>query len=114
MAAFSTPVQVYKVPAPAGGDGLCMAFGTVVPTASYDTSGSTINFSTIFADECVYVHFLVPNADYEFVFMPTATTYATATGKVFATDNAGTEIANTTDLATALTSVYWFAIGKDA
>lgn len=114
MAAFSAPAKVYGTPAPAGGDGVKMAWGTCVPTASYDTGGSVADFSAIFKSKTLMVMFLVPDADYEFVFIPTATTYASATGTVFATNNAGTEIANTTDLATALTSVFWIAWGTDA
>ncbi len=114
MADFSSVTKLLKVPAPAGGDGLAMAFGTAVPTASYDTGGSTIDMSGVFKSKCVEVKFSVPNAGFRFIFAPTASTYATATGKVFIDDNAGSEEGSTTNVSTTITSCTWVAWGTDA
>ena len=114
MAAFTSVTKVYKTPAPAGGDGLAMAFGTAVPTASYDTSGSVIDMSGVFAKQCVAVELSFGNADFRFDYVPTTSTYATATGVVFIDDNAGTEASSTDNVATSITSCTWTAKGTDA
>ena len=114
MAAFTSITKVGKNPAQAGGDGYAFAFGTAVPTASYDTSGSVMDMSDIFAKTCVKVVFTVANADFRFDFQPTASTYATATGVVFIDDNAGTEASSTDNVATTVTSCSWIAWGTDA
>ena len=114
MAAFTLVTKVFKTPAPAGGDGLATAFGTAVPTASYDTGGSVIDMSGVFAKQCVEVIFSIGNADFSFDYMPTASTYATATGVVFIDDNAGTEASSTDNVSTSVTSCTWTAKGTDA
>ena len=114
MAAFTSVTKLGKIPATAGGDGLAFAHGTAVPTASYDTSGSVMDMSDIFASTCVAVTFSFGNADFRFDFVPTATTFATATGVVFIDDNAGTEASSTDNVATSITSCKWHAWGTDA
>ena len=114
MTAFTSVTKIYEVPAPAGGDGVKMAFCSAVSTASYDANGSVIDLSDIFADTVVGAVFMVNNADFRYVFVPTATTYAAATGKVFIDDNAGTEETATTDLSTTPGTVYFLAWGTDA
>ena len=105
MAAFTSVTKVAEVPAPSGGDGIKFAVGTATSTASYDTNGSVIDLSDVFASKVYGATFLVNNAAFRYVFVPTATTYAAATGKVFIDDNAGTEEGATTDLSTTPGSV---------
>ncbi len=114
MAAFTSVTQLAKVPAPAGGDGLAMAAGTAVPTASYDTGGSVIDMSAIFKKTCRAIQFSFGNADFRFDFVPTATTFATATGVVFIDDNAGTEASSSDNVAASVTGCSWVAWGTDA
>lgn len=114
MAAFTSVTKVASVPPPAGGDGVKWVFGTAVPSASYDTGGSAIDMSGVFASKCYGMMFFFQHAGHRFLYKPTATTYATATGTVFIDDNAGTEKSSTTNIATTITSCYWIAWGTDA
>lgn len=114
MAAFTSVTKVYEVPAAAGGDGVKFAFGTAVPTASYDTGGSAIDLSDVFGSTVIGCIFFFQHADFRFSYLPTATTYAAATGTVFVDDNAGTEATATDDISASVTSCYWLAWGTDA
>ena len=114
MAAFTSVTKVGKVPAPAGGDGYAMAFGTAVPTVSYDTSGSVIDMSDIFASTCVAIQFSFGNDGYRFDYVPTASTYVSSTGLVFIDDNAGSELSGSANVGGTVTSCSWIAWGTDA
>ena len=114
MAAFTSVTQVGKVPAPAGGDGYAMAFGTAVPTASYDASGSVIDMSDIFASKCTAIEFSFGNASFRFTYVPTTSTFATATGVVFVDDNNGTQATALDNVAASVSTCSWVAWGTDA
>ena len=114
MAAFTSVTKVGKTPAPAGGDGYACAFGTAVPTASYDANGSVIDMSGIFDSTCVAVKFSFGNADFRFTYLPTASTYATATGKVFVDDNNGTQATALDNVSASVSTCSWIAWGTDA
>ena len=114
MAAFTSVTKIAEIPAPAGGDGVKLAVCSAVSTASYDTGGSTIDLSDIFASKVYGATFLVNNAAFRYVFVPTATTYAAATGKVFVDDNAGAQASSTDDLSTTPGTVVFLAWGTDA
>ena len=110
---FTSVTEVVSTPAPAGGDGLKIVMGTCVGSATYDTGGSTIDLSDIFSG---LVYFLEANCDVEgvrFSWVP-GSSYATATGKLFADDNNGTEQVSTADLSTSCAVIEWLAIGTDA
>lgn len=114
MAAFTSVVQLTKTPAAAGGDGLAVATGTAVPTTSYDTGGSVIDMSDIFKSTCRAIQFSVGNASYRFDYVPTATSFATASGVVFIDNNAGMELASAANVGGTVTSCSWIAWGTDA
>jgi hypothetical protein len=111
MGAFTSVTKVVGVPPPAGGDGLKLAMGTCVGPASYDAGGSVIDLSSIFASKVYFVKANIDNADYRIQWVP-GSSYATATGKLFVDNNAGTEQSG--NLATALATVEWIAWGTDA
>jgi hypothetical protein len=114
MAAFTTVTKLVEIPAPAGGEGLKFAVGTAVSSASYDTGGSVIDLSGTFASKVYGAVFLVNNASFRYTFVPTSSTYAAATGKVFVDDNAGTQASSTDDHSSTPGSVIWLAWGTDA
>jgi hypothetical protein len=110
MGGFTSVTEVVSVPAPAGGDGLKMVMGTCTGPASYDASGSVIDLSSIFGSTVNFVTANIDNADLRIQWVP-GSSYATATGKLFVDDNAGTEA--TGDLSTTLATVEWIAWGTD-
>lgn len=111
MGGFTSVTQVVAVPPPAGGDALKMVMGTCVGPASYDAGGSVIDLSSIFGGAVYFVKANIDNKDYRIQWVP-GSSYATATGKLFVDDNAGTEA--TGDLSTDLATVEWIAWGTDA
>lgn len=113
MSAFTSVVGVARSTAPPGGDGMYERFGTAVGTGSYDTGGSVIDMVALFKSKCYWIEAYTDNADIRFIYVPAAA-YATATGKLFMDDNAGTEIASTTDESTTCAVIHWRAIGTDA
>jgi hypothetical protein len=111
MGNFTSVVEVIRQPAPAGGDGVYMVMGTAVGPASYDAGGSELDLVAIFKSEVFWVSAYVDNADIRIGYVP-AGSYATATGKLFVDDNAGTEA--TGNLATSCAVTHWTAFGRDA
>jgi hypothetical protein len=112
MAAFTSVAKVVSIPAPAGGDGLKLAMGTCVGTASYDTGGSVIDLSGVFGSKVYYLEVNSDVAAVRFAWVP-GTAYASSDGKLFADDNAGTEQVSTTDLHTTCAVIEWIALGTD-
>lgn len=112
MSAFTSVTEVVSNPAPAGDDGLKCVMGTCVGTASYDTGGSTIDLSSIFGSKVYYLEANIDNADYRIQWVP-GTAYSSSDGALFVDNSAGTEITNTTSLATPLATVEWIAWGTD-
>ncbi len=114
MSAWTDVTLVASQPAAAGGDGSHWAMGTAKGTASYDTTGSVIDMSSIFKSKC---HAMIAYVDAEAIrllFVPTASTYAAATGKIFKDDNAGTEATAVDDLSSTCATTHWIAWGTDA
>jgi len=114
MSAFTDVTLVASQPAVAGSSGVHWAMGTAVGSASYDTGGSVIDMSNIFKTACYALELYVDNASYRCIYVPTASTYAAATGLIFVDDNNGTEQTNTTGLDTDLAVTHWIAWGTDA
>ena len=111
MGGFTSVTEVVTVPAPAGGDGLKMVMGTCVGPASYDATGSIIDFSSIFGSTVYFCRANIDNADLRIQWVP-GTSYASDDGKLFVDDNAGGEESG--DLSTSLATVEWIAWGTDA
>ena len=102
------------MPAVAGSDGVHWAMGTAVGADSYDTNGSVIDMSAIFKTANYAMELWVDDAAIRLLYVPTASTYATATGLVFKDDNAGTEATSTDDLSSTCAVTHWIAWGTDA
>jgi hypothetical protein len=68
--------------------------------------------SSIFKSTVNYFRATCDNADFAAKWVPGAS-YAAATMKVFVDDDAGSEVASTTDLSTTPGTFEWIAIGKD-
>jgi len=112
-ASFTSVVLVASMPAVAGGDGVHWAMGTAVGPANYGpTGGSPIDMSDIFKSTCLGMFAWVDNAAIRMLYVP-AGSYATATGKLWMDDNAGTEIA-AVDESTTCAVTHWIAWGTDA
>ncbi len=111
MGNFTSVTEVMRTPAPAGGDGVFMAMGTMVGPASYDANGSEVDFSAIFKSKVYAMIAYVDNADIRCLFVP-ASSYATATPLCFVDNNAGTEV--TGDQSTTMAVTHWVAWGTDA
>ncbi len=111
MGNFTDVTEVVRTAAPAGGDGVYMVMGTAVGPASYDSTGSELDLSSIFKSKVYWVSAYVDNADIRMGFVP-AGSYATATGKLFVDDNAGAEV--TGNLATTCAVTHWVGYGTDA
>ncbi len=105
---------VVSQPAVAGSDGVHWAMGTAVGTADYDANGSIIDMSDIFKTACYSMELYVDDADIRLLYVPTASTYAAATGKVFKDDNNGNEASANDDLSTSCAVTHWIAWGTDA
>ncbi len=114
MSAWTDVTLVVSQPAPAGGDGVKFAMGTAKGTASYDTGGSVIDLSSIFKSTVYAFEAWVDDADIRLLFVPTASTYAAATGKIFKDDNAGTEATSADNLSTTCAVTHWVAWGTDS
>ena len=114
MTAWTSVTLVASQPAVAGSDGVHWAMGTAVGCDSYDTNGSVIDMSDIFKDDCYAMELFVDDADIRLTYVPTASTYAAATGKVFKDNNAGTEATALDDLSSTCAVTHWIAWGKDA
>ena len=71
----------YETPATAGGDGLKEVDGSITGSASYDTGGSVIDLSTVFAGAVSHVKAWDSTGRYVYYFAPAASG-APATGKL--------------------------------
>ncbi len=111
---WTSVTLVASQPAPAGDDGVHWAMGTAVGTADYDANGSIIDMSDIFKSKCHAMFAWVDDADIRLIYVPTASTYAAATGKLFKDDNAGGEASAGDNLATTCAVTHWVAWGTDA
>ncbi len=111
MGNYTAVTAVVSAPAPAGGDGVKMVMGTMTGPASYDAGGSEVDLSAIFKSKVYAMLAYVDNAGVRCTFVPAAS-YATATCKLFADDNAGTEL--TGNLATTMATTHWVAWGTDS
>lgn len=114
MSAWTSVTLVASQPAVAGSDGVHWAMGTATGCDSYDTNGSVIDMSAIFKSKCLAMEIYVDDADIRLTFVPTALTYAAATGLVFKDDNAGTEASPLDDLSTSCATCHWVAWGTDS
>ena len=114
MTAFTDVTLVASMPAVAGSDGVHWAMGTCVGSTSYDTGGSVLDLSAVFKTACYACVAYVDNASYGIVYVPTASTYAAATGLLFVDDNNGTQQTLATGLDTDLATTHWIAWGTDA
>ncbi len=114
MTAWTSVTLVASQPAVAGSDGVHWAMGTAVGCDSYDTNGSVIDMSAIFKSKCLAMEAYVDDATIRLTFVPTASTYAAATGLLFKDDNNGTEATALDDLSTSCAVTHWCAIGTDA
>ena len=114
MTAWTSVTLVASQPAVAGSDGVHWAMGTAVGCDSYDTNGSVIDMSDIFKSKCLAMEAYVDDATIRLTFVPTASTYAAATGKLFKDDNNGTEATSTDDLSTSCAVTHWIAWGTDS
>ncbi len=113
MTAFTDVTLVASQPAPAGGNGTHWAMGTAKGCTSYDTSGSVIDMSDIFKGKCYSMEAYVDDAAIRLTFVPTASTYAAATGKIFKDDNNGGEAGSGDNLSTTCATTHWIAWGTD-
>jgi hypothetical protein len=112
MSAHTLGSTYYESGSIPGGDGLKFAAGTGTCTASYDTNGSTLDLSSVFADK---VYMCVVNIDahtHRATWVP-GTSNASSDMKVHVDDNAGAEIGSTTDLSTTPGAFEWWAVGTD-
>ena len=114
MTAWTDVTLVTSMPAVAGSDGVHWAMGTAKGTGSYDSTGSVIDMSSIFKSKCHALEAWVDDEAIRLLFVPTASTYAAATGKIFKYDNAGTEATAVDDLSSTCATTHWIAWGTDA
>ncbi len=86
-----TLVTGVRGPSAPGGDGTTWAYGTFTGSASYDSTGSVLDLSSVFTSTVV-AFIATPRGDATLnaKWVPAAS-YAAATMKVFLDDNAGTE-----------------------
>ena len=111
MSAFTGLTDIKEVPAPAGGDGLKYASFKLTGPTSYDTGGSVADLSSIFSGTVrgmtISTESVAHRAQYVYV-----ATYSTSP-KIIVDDNAGTQIASTTDLSSTPGAFYCVAWGTD-
>jgi len=112
MSAYTLSSTWYKSGSIPGGDGLVFACGTCTGSASYDTAGSILDLSTVFASKVYWLSATANNADYAYKWVPGAAN-ASDVNKLFADDDAGTEASSTDDHSTTPGTIEWFAIGTD-
>lgn len=96
-----------------GGDGLKIAAGTATATSSYDTGGSVLDLSSVFASKVWFCYATTNNADFSAKWVA-GTSNASSDMKLFVDNDAGTEATAADDHSTTPGTWYWFAVGTDA
>ncbi len=112
MSANTIGTTFYEGQCTPTGDGLKVACGTADGTGSYDTGGSVLDLSSVFASK---VHFCIAttnNADFSAKWVP-GTSNASSDMKLFVDNDAGTEATSTDVHSTTPGTWYWYAIGTD-